>query len=303
MKKTIFILVLTLAIILSGCAKSKVEGKTNITTTLFPLFDFTKIIAGDKAEVILLLPPGVEPHSFEPTPSDVAKINESDIFIYTGKFMESWAHDITKGLNEKVKVVEASDGIKMMKVDNDHDHNDQQGVDPHIWLDFNNAEIIVLNIEKALSGIDPENAEYYAENAQKYIQELRKLDGLYNETLDICETKTIVYGGHYAFGYMAERYGLEYKSAQGFSPDSEPSAKDLAEMINQIKNEDIRYIFYEELTSPKIAETLSKESNARMLELNAAHNIKKEDYQNGTTYISIMKGNLENLKTGLNCKQ
>jgi len=131
---------------------------------------------------------------------------------------------------------------------------------------------------------------------------LAELDNRYKSELSNCESKEIVYGGHYAFGYMAKRYGLTYTSAQGFSPDSEPTAKDLVDLVEQIKNHNIKYVFYEELTSPKIAETLANETKTKMLLLNGAHNIAKEDYKNNVSFLSIMESNLVNLKTGLVCK-
>jgi len=358
MKKSIVIMSMVALLVFAGCANTTTENsgdndKISVVTTLFPMYDFAKIIGGDKVEVSLLLPPGVEPHSFEPTPSDVVKINGSDLFVYTGEFMEPWAHDIIDSADKKVIVFDSSVGIEMMKEEAEHEHHEDEhhedehhedehhedehhedehhedehhedehhedehhedehhedehhhdhgGVDPHIWLAFDNAEIMVSNIEKALIAIDPDNATYYEENATKYIKELNDLDKLYGDTLKTCESKSIVYGGHYAFGYLSKEYGLTYVAAQGFSPDSEPSAQDLATMVEQIKNDNIDYIFYEELTSPKIAETLANETKAKMLLLNGAHNIAKDDYKNGTTYLSIMKSNLENLKTGLHCK-
>ncbi len=297
------------------------SGKIVIITTLFPTYDFAKNIGGDKVDASLLLPPGVEAHSFEPKPSDVTRINQANIFVYTGEFMEPWAHDIIEGANKKVRIVDASTGIKL-SVDNghDHDHNHEteehkdeehyaeeehhhvhNGVDPHIWLDFDNAIQMASNIEKALEEIDPKNKAYYQDNLNKYQQSLLELDDTYKESLSNCQTKTIVYGGHYAFGYLAKKYGLEYEAAQGFSPDAEPTAKDMISLIEQIKKNNIKYIFYEELSSPKIAETLAKETSAKMLLLNGAHNLSKEDYEKNTSYLTIMKENLANLKIGLIC--
>ena len=300
--------------------------KITVVSTLFPMYDFAKIIGGDKVEVFLLLPPGVEAHGYEPKPSDIVKINEAEVFVYTGEFMEPWAHDIIGGLsNKKLKIVDASTGIELMKEEGEHkyehkgehehehdadeNHKDEhgyhhhEGIDPHIWLDFDNAKIIVETITKALVKVDPPNAIYYQDNAKKFTGELTELDNVYKKTLATCQSKQIVYGGHYAFGYMAKRYGLEYMAAQGFSPDAEPTAKDMIALVEQVKKNNIKYIFYEELSSPKIAETLAKETGAQMLLLNGAHNLTKEDYENNVTYISLMKSNLQNLSLGLNCQK
>lgn len=184
-----------------------------------------------------------------------------------------------------------------------HDHHHHGGVDPHIWLDFDNAKIMADNIAEALYEIDPQNADYYKFNLKMYQSKLTELDKAYKDTLSSCQTRTIVYGGHYAFGYMAERYDLDYVAAQGFSPDSEPTAKDMIALTEQIKEENINYVFYEELTSPKIAETLANETNSELLLLNGAHNLAKEDYDSGATFISIMEDNLKNLATGLGCQK
>jgi len=183
-----------------------------------------------------------------------------------------------------------------------HHHHHHGGVDPHIWLDFDNAKIMADNIAEALYEIDPQNAEYYKSNLNTYKSKLTELDEAYKKTLSSCQTRTIVYGGHYAFGYMAKRYDLDYTAAQGFSPDSEPSAKDMIALIEHIKENDIKYVFYEELTSPKIAETLASETDTELHLLNGAHNLAKEDYESGATFISIMEENLKNLSTGLGCK-
>ncbi len=290
-----------------------VSGKISVVTTLFPQYDFAKAIGGDKVEATLLLPPGVEAHAYEPKPSDISKINNAKIFVYTGEFMEPWAHDIIESADKKVKVVDASVGIEMMKEEHEHEeadhhglkaeHHHHGGVDPHIWLDFDNAKIMAENIAKALIEVDPQNAEYYQNNLQSYQKKLTELDSAYKNTLSACKTKSIVYSGHYAFGYMAKKYGLEYVSAQGFSPDAEPSAKDMIAITEQIKKNNISYVFYEELTSPKIAETLARETNAKLLLLNGAHNLAKEDYDSGATFISLMENNLKNLSLGLGCKQ
>jgi zinc transport system substrate-binding protein len=316
MKKILF-LILVFAIfgggyyILSNTQQEKSEpaqsdtSKVSVVATLFPQYDFAKVIGGDKVEVTLLLPPGVEAHAYEPKPSDITSINEAEIFVYTGDFMELWAKDIIASIDQKVKVVDASRGIEMLK-ESEGTHEDEHadeygGVDPHIWLDFENTKIMAENIAKTLIEVDPKNAGYYQANLQTYQSKLTELDNSYKNTLSNCETKTIVYGGHYAFGYLTRKYGLEYVAAQGFSPDAEPTAKDLIQLVEQIKGDNIRYVFYEELTSPKVAETLANETDAKLLLLNAAHNLSKEDVTNNISFVEIMEKNLVNLKTGLNC--
>jgi len=310
-KKIIFLIIVILTvgalvfIVTTRNSKPAEEArlkKINVVTTLFPLYDFTKNIGKAKVEVSLLLPPGVEAHSFEPKPSDLVKINEADVFIYTGKFMEPWAEDIVKSVTNKNLIrVDSSQGIKMIP-GVFHDADEPAGsFDPHIWLDFDNAKIMVSNILHALAAKDPAYINNYKQNSDDYGKKLSDLDSLYKTTLADCKGKEIVYGGHYAFGYLAHRYALKYLAAQGFSPDAEPTARDLSMLVEQIRKDNIKYVFFEELTSPKIAETIANETNTKLLLLNAAHNVTKDQFVQGTSFLDIMKSNLDNLKVGLGC--
>ena len=280
----------------------KGKQKIKVITTLFPLYDMAKNIGGDKAEVSLLLPPGVEAHSFEPKPSDLLKINRADVFIYTGKFMEPWAERIIKAItNKNLIVVDSSQGIKMIP-GVFHDADEPPGsYDPHIWLDFDNAKIIVKNISQALEA-KTSRKDFLEQRANEYSSKLTELDSAYKTGLAACKCREIFYGGHYAFGYLAHRYGLKYTAAQGFAPDAEPTARDLAKIVEQIKKDKIKYIFYEELTSPRIAETISHETNTRMLLLNAAHNLTRDQFDRGVSFFDILKNDLDNLKVGLECQ-
>ncbi len=205
--------------------------------------------------------------------------------------MEPWAEDIIKGLaGKKVKVVDSSVGAKIISVD------------PHIWLDFDNVKIMAENIANGLIEKDPANKELYSRNLENYKNELRNIDNEYGISLSACENKEIMYAGHYAFGYLADRYGLKYLSAQGVSPDSEPTVQDLANLIDQIKKNNIGYIFYEELSSPKIAQTIAGETSAKLLLLNAGHNLSRQDMENGLTFFQILRYDLSNLKIGLGCE-
>lgn len=287
-----------------GLSEPQGPRKVRVVTTLFPLYDFARNIGRDKAEVVLLLPPGVEAHSFEPKPSDLIKVNEADIFVYTGRFMEPWAQDIIRGVaGKRPLIVDASKGTRMIRSDLHHEDEPAGSLDPHIWLDFDNAKVMVKSICQALEAMDADNSEYYRQNAHAYGVMLTELDDAFRSALRDCERKEIVYGGHYAFGYMAHRYGLKYMTAQGVSPDAEPSAKDLSRLVEQIRIDKIRYVFYEELTSPKIAQTIARETDAGMLMLSAAQNVTRDQYERGTSFIEIMKEDLDNLKTGLGCAQ
>lgn len=307
-----------------GCVKPQEENGIKITATIFPLYDFAREVGGDKVSVKMMLPPGAEAHSYEPAPADIVRLNESSLFIYIGESMEPWAEDILKSVNnDKLKVLEASMGIAMIKGhhhdehgeeehhgkegDPDHggDHN-EGGVhshgdyDPHIWLDFSNDIKIVAAIAEKLCEIDPANASYYNERAALYSKKLFLLDRDYSEALGKCRLKTIIYGGHFAFGYMAKRYGLTHISPyKGFSPDAEPSPQNIASLAENVRKTGTKYIYYEELIEPKVAKAVSSETGCGILMLHGAHNLTKDELSSGRSFTDIMYDNLEKLKKGL----
>ncbi|MFA6433691.1 MAG: zinc ABC transporter substrate-binding protein [Elusimicrobiales bacterium] len=278
--------------------------RLKVVATIFPLYDMARFIGGGKAEVSLLLPPGVEAHSFEPKPGDMARISEADIFIYTGKFMEPWAEDLIKGVAAGgLLAVDAGRGIKLMREPGQERGKSEAAPDPHIWLDFDNAKAMAGNIAAAFEAKDPAGREAYRRAYAAYERGLSALDAAYASGLSACRTREIIYGGHYAFGYPARRYGLKYLAAQGLSPDSEPTARDLAALVEQVKKDGVKFIFYEELASPRIAGTVASETGAEMLPLSAAHNLTREQLSRGVSFFDILQSDLESLKTGLECRR
>jgi zinc transport system substrate-binding protein len=302
------------ACLITGCKQSLPpadQSKLQVVTTLFPLYDFSRQIAGDKAQITLLLPPGVEPHSFEPRPGDIITINKADVFIYTGPFMEAWVQDVLGGVNSrKLLVIDASKGIQLSSEQghegevsvNETEHN-HGGMDPHIWVDPVLARQIVNTIAEGFAAQDPTNKDFYLARAKAYIEKLAALDTNIRQTLQPCKTKTILYGGHFAFGYFARRYGLDYISPYaGFSPDAEPTPRKITELIEKMKALNSKYIFYEELLEPRVARTIAESTGAKLLLLHGTHNISKEELEGGAAYLEIMEGNLQRLKLALNCE-
>jgi zinc transport system substrate-binding protein len=304
------ILFLSITLIISSCEKKeeKVTGekRLKVITTLFPLYDFARNIGKQKADVILLLPPGVEPHAFEPKPGDILKIRDADIFIYTGRFMEPWVEDIVKSFGSHGPlVVDSSKIIKLVgeeEVKDDQKH-DGDKMDPHIWLDFSRAQKMVVNILDGFLKKDLKNKDFYLKNAEEYRTQLKELDKKYRESLASCKKDIIIHGGHFAFGYLARRYNLKYISAyKGFSPNAEPTPKNLIELSKKVKDNDLKYIFYEELINPKVPEVIARETGVKLLLLHAAHNVTKEELDRGVTFISLMEQDLKNLQIGLQCQ-
>ncbi len=285
--------------------------KIKIVASLFPHYDFAKTIGGDYVDVSLILPPGIESHSFEPTPREIVTIMEADLFIYTNDLMEPWAAElITNVDNSEVTVIDLSKGIELLAFDEDHthdhdheeedEHNHEGEYDPHYWLDLDNALIMVDSIRDALVSVNPDLEETFEENAEALKMEIVDLDRAFLEMMNHVSSKTILSGGHFAFGYFASRYGLDHESPyHGFSPDAEPTPQNIASLIKSVKETGAQAIFYEELIEPRVAKIISEEANVEMLLLHAAHNVSKDELASNITFVEIMKGNLERLKKGL----
>lgn len=299
----------------TGCGRSRKEdGKLYIVTTLFPQYDFVRQIGGDKVNVTLLLQPGIEAHSYDPSPSDLVDINESDLFIYTGKYMETWAAGIISSLEKDVTILDLSKRIELTAVEEEDgqedmnestDHTDEMEkhnheYDPHIWTSLENAEIMVSDITDALCGLDPDNTDYYRERENQYKEELNELISQFHEVVENAQIKTIYFGGKFAMYYFAEEFGLDYISAfDSCTSETEPSAKLVAKIVDAIKENHATVVYYEELSNHKAADTICAETGAKALLLHSCHNVSKDEYKAGVTYLSLMKQNLENLREGL----
>lgn len=309
----ITLILCSLLFVLPGCSKSEVKQTSGlqVVTSLFPLYDFARFIAGDRATVTLLLPPGTEPHTFEPKPEEMIRINRAGLFIYTGRYMEPWAETVIKGVeNKKLHVVEAGKLATYRAADSDNDHHESKNgephkhlpTDPHIWLDFQNAAIIVDAILEGFLSADPANTSFYRKNADTLKARLAALDGRFRESLAVCATRKLLHAGHYTFGYLTWRYNLEYHALSGVSSDSEPSASRMASLVREIRSSGTKYLFAEELLSPRLAETLAREAGVSVLTLHGAHNLSRDELSKGTTFFDLMDINLERLQKGLKCQ-
>jgi len=306
-KQSLIVLIcMLLAFVLVSCSQNpqqeRGEKKVRVVASLFPLYDFARQVGKEKAEVVLLIPPGAEPHSFEPRPGDILKIHEADIFLFTGKAMEPWIEEILKGINGQTPiVVDSGKGIITAGEGSaGHEHGND---DPHIWLDFSNAEKMVDAILDGFVRAGPSNREFYIKNAEAYKQQLQSLDKKYYNSLATCNKRILIHGGHFAFGYLARRYNLQYLTAyQGYAPNAEPTPQNLIELMKKLRSNSLRFVFYEELVMPRLAETIARETGAGLLMLNGAHNVTQEELEKGVTFISLMEQNLENLKRGLECQ-
>jgi zinc transport system substrate-binding protein len=311
-------LICSAALSFSGCKKAEVKPAAGlqVVTTLFPLYDFARTIAGDKAQVTMLLPPGVEPHTFEPKPEEMIRISRAGLFIYTSKYMEPWAGKIVSGINSaSLRVINAGEKVSYRsaagrdeheggKGDNGHDrdHAHTTGMDPHIWLDFSNAQLMVDAILDGFVAADPGNSALYRQNAVTLKARLAALDRRYRDALSVCSTRKLLHGGHYTFGYLAARYNLDYHALSGISSDSEPSAERMIALVREIKSSGATYLFAEELLSPRLTEALAQEAGVGVLMLHGAHNVSRDDLSRNVSFFELMERNLEQLQKGLACR-
>lgn len=292
------------------------DARLKVTATTFPLFDFARNIGGDKATVKMLLPPASNAHHYELKPSDIARVSKTDIFLFTSFDLEYWAYKIIKAAGKtNMTAVETGQGAMLLPLDEFHrqeightankeksepEHSSQY--DPHIWLDFNNARLMIDNISRAFMTKDVKNSEYYKKNAEAYKLKLAQLDQKYQTELTHCKNKTILHAGHWAFAYLANRHHLQYLSAYNMSADAEPSPQKITLLINQVKKQNLPYIYYEDLVEPKLARTIAAETGAGLLKLHNGHDISKKDFQSGETFLTLMERNLVNFKKGMQCQ-
>lgn len=268
--------------------------KPVIQTTIYPIYYFTSRIAGDIFDVNSIIPIGVEPHGWEPKPSDLVKMEAIDILIYNGAGFEDWIVDITKSVkNPTLSVVNSTVEVELLK---GTDGKNQE--DPHVWLDPIRAQTMALNIKNAILEKYPESQQYLEENYEKLIEELEQLHQDYGEALANTSKKEIIVT-HNAFGYMAERYGLIQIPLMGVDAHAEPTPRKLAEIAQLAKDHGLKYVFTEVMVSPKVIETLAKEADLMVDTLNPLGNLTEEDLENNKDYFSIMYENLEVLKRAL----
>lgn len=306
---SIFILLIMVLGLVLSCTACDInttfpdEDKLSIVATIFPQYDFAREIAGDKANISMLVSPGTEIHSFEPTASDIMEISNCDVFICTGGESDTWVEDLLKNSgNDDMTVLYLMDCVDTLEADHDHgeDSHYHGTVDEHIWTSPINAIEICEEICTTLCLLDKENSQYYKDNLQSYTAKLTELDLSFRQVVEGAERNTIVFADRFPLLYFAEEYGLEYYAAfSGCSDDTEVSASTLATLIDKVKKDNIPVVLKIELSSDNIATTVAKETGAQIRTFYSCHNISKDDFQNGESYLSLMTKNVETLKVAL----
>ncbi|MGQ7322164.1 metal ABC transporter solute-binding protein, Zn/Mn family [Streptococcus suis] len=305
MKKVGLLFLSVSALLLAACGNSTAseDGKLNIVTTFYPVYEFTKQVAGDEANVELLVKAGTEVHGYEPSAKDIARIQEADAFVYENENMETWVHDVEGSIDtEKVNVISATEGMLLLPGGEEehegHDHSEEghsHAYDPHVWLSPERAITLVENIRDSLVAKYPEKKAVFEKNATTYIEKLDALDAKYSETLSAAKQKYFV-TQHTAFAYLALDYGLKQVSITGVAADEDPTPSRLAELTEYINKYGIKYIYFEENASKSVAETLAKETGVQLDVLNPLESLTDEDMKNGKDYISVMEDNLTALE-------
>ena len=279
--------------------KMKETPKISVVTSFYPLYFFAHRIGGDKADVTNITPAGSEPHDYEPTPQDMAKIEKSQLVVLNGGHLEAWGDDVEKNIDPKnTAIVVAGEGLTTQQVEEEG----ETITDPHVWLSPLLAEKMVDKITEGFVKADMGNKDYYQANGSALKQDLARLDTAYRSGLTSCQSKDII-TSHAAFGYLATTYGLNQVPIAGLSPDAEPSSQELIDIAAFAKKNNVKYIFFESLVSPKLAQTVATEVGAQTLVLNPIEGLTDEELAENKTYLTEMQSNLDHLKIALRCNQ
>ena len=311
MKKTLSITILLamLCALLSGCgAQSEPEGEgISVVATVFAPYDFARQLVGERGEVTLLLPPGSEAHSYEPSPKDIIEIQNCDLFIYVGGVSDAWVSDVLESVGGEVRTVTLMDCVELleeehvegMEVDED-EHEGEIEYDEHVWTSPRNAELICEKIAAALCEVDPEGAEEYGTALESYCAQLDELDAAFTEVVENGLRDTVVFGDRFPLLYFAKAYGLNYYAAwPGCADEAEPSAATVTFLIDKVKAEGIPVVFHIELSNEDMADTICNETGAKKMLFSACHNVTRAQFDAGVTYLELMWQNVDALREAL----
>lgn len=304
MKKVVACLMGLSVLLLVACGLQTESKKKDIqiVTTFYPVYEFTKQVVGQEADVSLLVKAGTEPHDFEPSAKNIADIQGADVFVYENENMETWVPDVLKSVDsKKIQVIKATEGMLLLpggEEEEEHEEGEEghhHAYDPHVWLSPERAISLVERIRDGLVAKYPEKKAVFEKNATTYLAKLQALHASYQASLSIAKQKYFV-TQHSAFSYLALDYGLKQVSITGVSADQEPTPSRLAALTKYIKQYGIQYIYFEENASKAVAETLSKETGVELAVLNPLESLTEEAINNGADYISVMEDNLKALE-------
>lgn len=305
-----------LVLILAGCTQgsqsSIVEGKLNVVTSFYPIAFLTEQIGGGHVNTINLIPTGVEPHDWTPKSRDLHNASNAQLLLVNGAGFETWLDDFVKGLDSssQVKILEVSKGIPLIEADgSEHEHHEGEGdasehdhvhgsTDPHTWVSPKSALTMASNVKDALIQADGAHKVEYEANYEKLIAKIEQIDKSYSDRLSSLKQREIVVS-HHAFGYLCRDYGLTQHAIMGITPDAEPRAQDLVKLSKLVKEKGLKYVFFEELVSDQLANTLAGEAGVSTLVLNPLEGLTKQQAEQGDNYLTLMERNLQNLLVAL----
>lgn len=280
---------------------SDLKQKPLVATSTFSLYDIAKHIGVDRVETYMILPVGADVHSYEPTPKEITKLYKSDLVIYSGAGLEPWM----KNFEFKKRIIDMSLHVKLMKLkesDEEHEHHHSAAqIDPHYWQDLQNMAKSAEQITKELTKISPQNRDFYAKNRDAYLEMLKKIDTDYKSRLSSCKLDTIVVN-HNAFAYLSNNYGFNVKALSGFSTEAQPSAKNMAILIDYIKKHKQKTIFFENFTSDKVMKNIASEAKVGVEVLQPLENITADEVAKKLSFEDIMRANLAKISKSLECR-
>lgn len=307
--RNLFVILILAMVCLTSCGKENenienkevedknVETKKTIYASFYPVSELVKMIAGDKFEVKTIIKTSEEPHSFELTSQAIKDLNGASLIAYNGAGMESFIDDLKDNVKDDDKFLDLSDGLTLL--DSSKEGSDMASINPHTWLSIKNAKVMVDNIYRKLSSMDPDNEKYYKENLDKALTKFDDLDKKFTDELSKVKDKEKYFVvSHAAFNYLADDYGLKQVAVTGISPEEEPSAKDLKTIADFVKEKNIKTIFFEGKATPKVAETLAKNTGTKTSTLYTMENL--DDHMIEKGYFGLMEENLKVLVESFN---
>lgn len=270
------------------------QGKVYVVVSFNAMKEFAEAVGGDKVEVHTIIPDGTEPHDFEPKAQDLQQLEKAQVFVYNGNGMESWAEKAASSVkNDKLITVEAAKGVEPLKNEDPAEAAEHSQYDPHVWLSLKGAEVEVKNIKDALVKADPANKDYYEKNCDAYVKQLDDLFNEYNKKFQSVQRKDIV-TGHAAFGYFCRDFGLTQNSVEDTFAEGEPTAQQMAELVEYCKEHNVKTIFAEEMVSPEISQALANEVGAKVETIYTI-----EGAEDNMSYLDRMKSNLDKIYASL----
>lgn len=298
------ILLIFCIVSVTGCADAPRtdDGSIHVVTTTFPAYDFARAVVGDAGTVTMLITPGTETHSYDPSPQDIRKIQSCDLFIYGGGESDAWMDNILSSVGDGTRSLAMTEVVSLLTAEHDEEEHETHHptYDEHVWTSPANAADIVGAIRDALMEIDPDNEEMYRMQADAYVTEIKALDADFAVLVQEADRKTLLFADRFPFLYFVNQYGLSYHAAYpGCAEKTEPGPKTVAMLIDMVKAEGIPVVFYTEFSDQRLADTVCEKTGAVKLLFHSCHNVSKNDFAAGETYVSLMRRNLSNLRKAL----